>query len=286
MIVRALARTGALEQQTFTSEGWIEPSWRPRMTSDGVMALSAEEAEYRARIYERYVRVTSSNADAATVRTISSASNPYLAKVIRDHFPEGRAATILDLGCGDGSFLRELRRAGYRNLAGVDRSAEQVAGAARRGETGVRLGDLLHEARTLPDASHDVIITFDVLEHLRREELLALADQVLRALRPGGRWVIHVPNAESPFFGRIRYGDVTHEQAFTRGSLRQLFEAVGFNAVMCHEDTPVVHGAKSAVRFALWKMIRLGLRAYLAAETGESGPEPIFSQNLLAIVQR
>jgi 2-polyprenyl-3-methyl-5-hydroxy-6-metoxy-1,4-benzoquinol methylase len=256
------------------------------MTTNGAKAPPTEDADYRARMYERYSRVTGSEAEAAAARSTTPAPSPYLAKVIRDHFPADRSAKILDLGCGEGSFLRELRRAGFRDVSGVDRSPEQVAIAARQGEPGVRLGDVLEEARGLATGSHDVIIAFDVLEHLRREELLDLAENVRRALRPGGRWVIHVPNAESPFFGRIRYGDVTHEQAFTRGSLRQQLEAVGFASVHCHEDAPVAHGAKSAVRLALWKVIRLGLRAYIAVETGDSGPDSIFSQNLLAIAER
>ena len=37
-----------------------------------------------------------------------------------------------------------------------------------------------------------------------------------RALKPGGRWILHTANAESPFYGRVRYGDITHEQAFTQ----------------------------------------------------------------------
>lgn len=256
------------------------------MTSNEANPPTTENADFRARVYERYVRVMGSEAEAATARAIISAPSPYLAKAIRDHFPADRAAKILDLGCGEGSFLRELRRAGYTDVAGVDRSPEQVALAARQGEAGVRLGDVLEEARGLPAASHDVIISFDVLEHLRREEVLALAEDVLRALRPNGRWLIHVPNAESPFFGRMRYGDVTHEQAFTRGSLRQVLGAVGFGTVRCYEDAPVVHGARSVVRLAMWKVIRLGLRAYLAAETGDASPDSIFSQNLLAIAQR
>ncbi len=240
---------------------------------------------FRDRLYARYLAVNGGAAAAARPR--STTSNPYLAKLIRDHFPAERASKILDLGCGEGSFLRELRRAGFSDVAGVDRSPEQVAEAARQGEPGVRLGDILVEAAALPDASHDVIISFDVLEHLRRDEILDLAENVRRALRPGGRWVIHVPNAESPFFGRMRYGDVTHEQAFTRGSIRQLLaDAVGFKAVRCFEDAPVIHGAKSVVRLAMWKAIRLGLRAYLAAETGETGPEVIFTQNLVAIAER
>lgn len=255
------------------------------MTTKDTRPPHAADTVFRERLYERYLAVNGGAAAAARPR--STTSNPYLAKLIREHFPADRASTILDLGCGEGAFLRELRRSGYTDLAGVDRSPEQVAEAARQGEPSVRLGDVLVDAAALADASHDVIISFDVLEHLRRDEVLTLAEDVRRALRPGGRWVIHVPNAESPFFGRMRYGDVTHEQAFTRGSIRQLLaDAVGFQAVRCYEDAPVAHSAKSVVRLAMWKMIRLGLRAYLAVETGESGPAPIFSQNLLAIAER
>ena len=256
------------------------------MTTKPPAEPTIEGDNYRARIYERYVGLNAGCAARAESAADSAPGHPYLAKVIRDHFPADRAAKILDLGCGEGGFLRALRQHGYTDLTGIDRSPEQVAVAARRGEAGVRLGDVLIDAAALPDASHDVIIAFDVIEHLKREELLVLADNVRRALRPGGRWMLHLPNAESPFFGRIRYGDVTHEQAFTRGSLRQILLAAGFASVRCFEDAPVVHGVKSAARFAVWKMIRLGLRVYLAAETGETGPEPIFSQNLLAVAER
>ncbi|HJS30575.1 MAG TPA: hypothetical protein VJ924_01180, partial [Alphaproteobacteria bacterium] len=57
----------------------------------------------------------------------------------------------------------------------------------------------------------------------------------------------------------------------------------GFAAVHCHEDRPVVHGVKSAVRWVLWRVMRGTLRLALAAETGEGGGEAIFSQCLLAV---
>ncbi len=256
------------------------------MTMTPAAEPTIESSDYRGRIYERYVGLDAGCAARVERGADSAPGHPYLAKVIRDHFPADRAVKILDLGCGEGGFLRALRQQGYTDLAGIDRSPEQVAEAARRGETSVRRGDALVEAGALPDASHDVIIAFDMIEHLKREELLVLADDVRRALRPGGRWMLHLPNAESPFFGRMRYGDVTHEQAFTRRSLRQILLATGFASVRCYEDAPVVHGVKSAARFAVWKMIRLGLKVYLAAETGETGPEPIFSQNLLAVAER
>ena len=45
----------------------------------------------------------------------------------------------------------------------------------------------------------------------------------------------------------------------------------------------MVHGVKSATRWILWRIMRGILRLALAAETGESGREAIFSQCLLAV---
>ncbi|OPX35236.1 MAG: hypothetical protein B1H11_09415 [Desulfobacteraceae bacterium 4484_190.1] len=99
----------------------------------------------------------------------------------------------------------------------------------------------------------------------------------------GGRWIIHTPNAESPFGNRILFGDFTHELAFTRTSLAQILLASGFSRVGCYEDQPVLHGIKSAVRWILWRCIRGVLRLYLAVETGNTGRDAIFSQNFLAV---
>jgi hypothetical protein len=45
--------------------------------------------------------------------------------------------------------------------------------------------------------------------------LFAATDETLKILRLGGRRIIRVPNGVSPFAGVIRYGDLTHELAFT-----------------------------------------------------------------------
>lgn len=68
---------------------------------------------------------------------------------------------------------------------------------------GVEEGDLMNTLASLPPDSQDVIVAFDVIEHFTRSELLAFVDEVRRVLTLGGRWIIHTPNAESPFFGRV-----------------------------------------------------------------------------------
>lgn len=241
--------------------------------------------EYRDRIYDQYVHARTVPLVQPGVDGLAS-RRPYLAAMICRHFLADRGAAILDLGCGHGTAMLVAQQAGYTNVRGVDRSPEQVAEAQRLGVTGVSQGDLGETIRATPSESLDVVLTFDVIEHFRRDELLPLLDEIRRVLRPSGRWIAHTVNAESPFFGRIRYGDVTHEQAFTRTSIGQLVLSSGFRAVSCYEDAPIVHGMKSAVRYALWKAVRGMLRLYLAAETGSTDRAIILSQNFLIVATR
>jgi hypothetical protein len=53
--------------------------------------------------------------------------------------------------------------------------------------------------------------------------------------------------------------------------------------VDCFEDTPVVHGVKSAIRALLWRLIRWFWLAYIAIETGGTDRRAIFTQNFLAV---
>jgi cyclopropane fatty-acyl-phospholipid synthase-like methyltransferase len=237
--------------------------------------------KYRERIYQYYV--TAMEKDRAITRDSLRSRQPYLLQVIRHHFPRDQKARILDLGCGHGALLHLCRLEGYDRVSGVDCSSQQVAKARALGIEGVEQGDLLTTLYSIPDASQDVVISFDVLEHFSKEELLPLIDEVRRVLSPQGRWIIHVPNGESPFQGRIRYGDFTHENVFTQSSLAQVLLASGFSDVRCFEDKPIVHGLKSLLRRVLWSGIRAGLLIYLAAETGSFDRGAILTQNFLAV---
>jgi cyclopropane fatty-acyl-phospholipid synthase-like methyltransferase len=206
--------------------------------------------------------------------------------VIRAHFPADKNARILDLGCGNGTLLYFAREAGYVFIAGVDNSSEQIEEARRLGFREVRQTDIFTFLATVDAESYDAITAFDIIEHLTKSEVLRLADEVYRTLTPGGRWIIHVPNAEGFFGSRIRYADLTHEQAFTRESVEQLARAAGFRSAECFEDAPIAHGLKSVARLFVWKVARGLLRLFLMAETGDAGRKAIFSQNLLALVRK
>jgi SAM-dependent methyltransferase len=240
------------------------------------------ESNYRTRIYGAYVSARQETLAPATLEGLKP-EGPYLRKIVRRHFPPDLSASILDLGCGRGALIHVARQAGYRSIRGVDGSPEQVAAAEALGIEGIEQGDVMEALAKESDAALDCVVACDLIEHFNRKELIGLVDEVFRVLKSRGRWVIHTPNAESPFGMRMRYWDLTHELAFTRTSLGQLLLSSGFSRVDCYEDQPAVHGAKSAARWALWKVFRSLLRLYLAVETGDTGRDSVFSQNFLAV---
>jgi SAM-dependent methyltransferase len=239
--------------------------------------------DFRARILARYVSTHSSVSGA---RDGLARRRPYLMALVAAHFPPARDAAILDLGCGHGALVWAAGESGYTRVTGVDASPEQIAAAAELGITGVRQGDLRQALAGAAPASLDAIILFDLFHYFEKSEQMAIADDVHRALKPGGRFILHLPNAEAIFAGRMRYWDVLANDAFTRASIAQLLGASGFARTDCFEDRPIPHGVKSAIRAALWPVVRGAMRLILAIETGESGRDAIFSQCLLAVARK
>ncbi len=239
-------------------------------------------SSYRDRIYRSYVHARNETLVPASTEGFRPRA-PYLRKLVREHFPADRNAAILDLGCGHGALLYFAQQEGYRNISGIDHSPEQVAEALRLGISGVSEGDLLTSLGRQADQSVDVVVAFDVIEHLTKEELLLFVDEVYRVLRVGGRWVIHTVNGGSPFCSRMLYRDATHELAFTELSLSQVLLSSGFRNAAFYEDTPVPHGFKSSIRWIFWRMIRSVLQFYIAVETGAWERKSIFTQCFLAV---
>ena len=238
--------------------------------------------DYRTRIYDHYVNSRQTTLAPPSLEAMQPRMH-LLNKIITEHFPIDKHINIVDLGCGHGAFVYACQQLGYDNVRGIDRSPEQVAEAIKLGISGVTQGDLMEALKSLPDASQDIVIAFDVIEHFTKTEVLAFVDEVYRVLKDGGKWIIHVPNGESLFAANVRYGDYTHEMAYTRTSITQLLKSSLFTTVLCQEDKPIAHGVISSVRALCWQVIRIMLRFYMAVETGDASNESIFSQNFLSI---
>jgi SAM-dependent methyltransferase len=98
----------------------------------------------------------------------------------------GRVA--LEAGCGSAS---HLRLDGVERLVGIDISAIQLE---RNHDLDERVqGDL--ETYRFPADSFDLIVIWDVLEHL--DDPVAALDNLVAAARPGALLVVAVPNLQS-----------------------------------------------------------------------------------------
>lgn len=136
---------------------------------------------------------------------------------------------LLDVGCGDGLLVAEARRAGLEAF-GVDRPGAPLwrdCDPAWR-----RAVDI--EGLEEPEGKWDVVSLFHVAEHLRRPA--ELFGRVHRWLRPGGVFVVQVPNCDSwqaALFGARWYGyDVPrHLVHWSAGTLSQALTAQGFRVV-------------------------------------------------------
>lgn len=242
--------------------------------------------EYRQKIYKYYSSKRIGRLAPDTVDGFKLQA-PYFLKLIREHFPKDTDATILDLGCGHGAFVYHIQRAGYTRITGVDASEEQVREARRLGVRGVQHGDLVAHLNAIDSSSVDLLIAIDVIEHFTKDELSDLVDEFYRVLRTRGKVVSHQPNSEGPFGSFMRHWDYTHELAFTRQSIAQLFLASGFSDIRSYEDKPVVHGLRSLIRFILWEYaIRNVYRCLVTIECGACPPDAIFSQNFLTIATK
>jgi SAM-dependent methyltransferase len=144
----------------------------------------------------------------------------------------GPGRRVLDLGCRDGALTQAYLDG--NEVVGVDADREALAAAARLGiET--RWADL-DQPLDLGDASFDVVVAGELLEHLRDPR--RLVGEVRRVLRPGGMFVASVPNAYRLkgrlrfLFGRPPESDPTHLQMFSAADVRALL--AGFEDPQLH----------------------------------------------------
>ncbi|HXP91851.1 MAG TPA: class I SAM-dependent methyltransferase [Candidatus Binatia bacterium] len=137
----------------------------------------------------------------------------------------------LDIGAGDGAFLRELQRRGFDDLIGFEPSEAPVRAAAD--DIRDRLRVELFDGSSFPDETFGLVTCFQTIEHVY--EPLALVKDIHRVLRPGGTAFLIGHNvdalsaklmgAKSPIF------DVEHMQLLNRRSAATLMREAGFREV-------------------------------------------------------
>lgn len=166
---------------------------------------SATEARYAARTYARLLR-------------------PALSRLAdRDG--------ALDIGTGDGAFLKELLALGFCNVAGVEPSEAPIAAADPEIRPLIRRG--LFRREDFADQSFRLVTCFQTIEHVY--EPLSLCRDVAALLKPGGLAFLVFHNRQSlsaRLLGRRSpIFDIEHLQLFSRRSAEHMLLAAGFSEV-------------------------------------------------------
>jgi SAM-dependent methyltransferase len=145
------------------------------------------------------------------------------------HLPVRAGMPLLDVGCGDGLLLQNLRALGW-DVEGVEPDATAAEAARARGIT--VFNGSIEDAR-LPAQKFAAVTMSHVIEHLP-DPARTLAE-VRRVLRPGGQLVVMTPNASSILhrvFGRDWFplDPPRHLLLHSPTSLNRLLDQAGFVA--------------------------------------------------------
>lgn len=139
-------------------------------------------------------------------------------------------ASVLDVGCGNGDFIRAAREYGFETQ-GIDVSEAAVRFCTETG-LAARFGDFL---KLEFDTRFDAITMWDVVEHLRQPGAFLIRAKEL--LKPGGYLFLKIPGFARLNFYPIRFwnhlartllGAPGHVQYFTPKSLSALLHNCGF----------------------------------------------------------
>ncbi len=121
-----------------------------------------------------------------------------IAKPYLDNLNVAPNASLLDIGCGEGSFsMRILEKVPEGKLLGIDRSANMIALARKKMVDHPHFSAEQHDVLTLPfESQFDGVVSFWCLQWC--SDLKTAYDHIFHALKKGGQLLTIVPAGVDP----------------------------------------------------------------------------------------
>ncbi len=216
-------------------------------------------------IYNQYIENTFGEYCQADFKLIQFENN------YRQFFPASKNARVLDIGVGRGEMLSCMQAWGYVNYQGIDISVSAVDYCKSIGLNCAHVADTVDWLNNNRE-KFELITILDVLEHIKRDDLLDFLSAIQRSLKAGGKLIVQVPNLQAPDPCLHRYYDITHESGFTEHSLHQVLMASGFRdySFSGFEDSITRH-PKEKIRFIL-RAVYWGYVRFTRKVTGNLNP--------------
>ncbi len=140
---------------------------------------------------------------------------------------------ILEIGSGQGVLLDLLTKEGY-NIQGTEYDNENLK-IAKKLFKGVKILKMSGDDITFPDNSFDLVISFDVFEHIRDTQ--KHLNEVKRVLKPGGAYIFCTPNKFTNIpYEILRWKSLTawaqsHVALHTYWELKRALTKAGFKPI-------------------------------------------------------
>jgi 2-polyprenyl-3-methyl-5-hydroxy-6-metoxy-1,4-benzoquinol methylase len=120
----------------------------------------------------------------------------YRFLAVDEALPASGGESILDMGCGPGTFLGRFG-ARWQRAQGIDLAKGQIEFASQKyGSERLRF-DAIDVAEFKHDNVFDAITSIEVIEHLPASETQSFLRTIHRLLKPGGTLVLTTPNYRS-----------------------------------------------------------------------------------------
>lgn len=149
--------------------------------------------------------------------------NRLFSRQLQDLTSNRPDSKFLEVGCGNGSFLRYVSDKTSADITGSEVYVPGVL-ATQAKVSGIRLMQL--DATRMPFSDvYDVVAAFDVLEHIDEDEK-AIAG-IHKALKPGGAFMVSVPQYQWMWSDLDEI--VKHRRRYGRSELVEKLQTAGFD---------------------------------------------------------
>jgi SAM-dependent methyltransferase len=187
--------------------------------------------------------------------------------VVRRLLPPGRGLAVVEIGCGQGAV--GVRLAAQHDYLGLELNPLTYETARRRldalGRGEVRCGSI---DQVEPGRTFDVVVSFEVLEHLE-DDRSALAAWV-RLVRPGGTLLLSTPGYQARF-GPMDAA-VGHFRRYEPADLDALLRAAGLEEVgVRHYAMPIGYVIEAARNVVARRRAQADQAFTMDERTGRSG---------------
>ncbi len=190
--------------------------------------------------------------------------------------------SIVEIGCGDGQFAVWAKRHGAAYI-GTECIADIVQQGKRAGFD-IRNADL-PLSDIISTQSTDIIVAFDIFEHLEEGALHEMLLSCFRILRPSGRLIARVPSGDSPFSRAIQHGDATHRLTLGSSVVQQYAAATGFHVQSISQ--PAFPLRSLGLRTFFRRAIVLSIQAIsfpIISRAFMGGGRPVLTPNMIFVL--